>query len=218
MKQHFFIAGTDAGVGKTYVITELLRSLHAGGKNAVGFKPVTCGDRAEVRSMREAIEQPNLSLDAVNPVYLRTATDPLMAASLERKDIEIESVLDAWSTLCEQYDIVLTEGVYGWLTPIAPGLTAADIAKRMNTPVILVTNNCKGAAGQVALVAQAIAACGLKCAGVILNHPGEEWDTAAVANADLIERTTGLPVLASLIQNDMIDAEILNIQSLLTVE
>ena len=80
----------------------------------------------------------------------------------------------------------------------------------MNTPVILVTNNCKGAAGQVALVAQAIAASGLKCTGVILNHPGEEWDTAAVTNADLIERTTGLPVLASLIQNDMIDADILN--------
>lgn len=211
MKQHFFIAGTDAGVGKTYVITELLRSLQAAGSSAVGFKPITCGDRAEVRNMREAIGLPNLSLDAINPVYLRTATDPQMAASLERKDIEPDAIYNAWLKLGEQFDIVLTEGVYGWLTPIAPGITVADLAKKMNSPVILVTNNSKGAAGQVALVAKAIAECGLQCAGVILNHPGEEWDTAAVTNADLIERTTGLPVLASLIRDDMIDAAILNI-------
>ncbi len=213
MKQHFFIAGTDAGVGKTYVITELLRSFQAAGNKAVGFKPITCGDRAEVRNMRDAIGLPNLSLDAINPVYLRTATDPLMAASLERKDIEPDAIFDAWLKLGEQFDIVLTEGVYGWLTPIAPGITAADLAKKMNSPVILVTNNSRGAAGQVALVANAIAECGLQCAGVILNHPGEEWDTAAVTNADLIERTTGLPVLASLIRDDMIDADILNLQS-----
>lgn len=211
MKQHFFIAGTDAGVGKTYVITELLRSLQAAGSSAVGFKPITCGDRAEVRNMREAIGLPNLSLDAINPVYLRTATDPQMAASLERKDIEQDAIYNAWLKLGEQFDIVLTEGVYGWLTPIAPGITVADLAKKMNSPVILVTNNSKGAAGQVALVAKAIAEYGLQCAGVILNHPGEEWDTAAVTNADLIERTTGLPVLASLIRDDMIDAAILNI-------
>ena len=76
-------------------------------------------------------------------------------------------------------------------------------------PVILVTENRKGAAGQVALTAAAIAQSGLTCAGVILNHPGEEWDTAAVTNADLIERTTGLPVLASLIHGDEVDTEVL---------
>ncbi|MBE6418620.1 MAG: dethiobiotin synthase [Akkermansiaceae bacterium] len=211
MNQHFFIAGTDTGVGKTYVVTELLRSLHAAGINAVGFKPITCGDRAEVRSMREIIGQPNLSLDSVNPVYLRTATDPLMAAFLEHKEVDVDCLYDSWQKLTEQFDVVLTEGIYGWLTPIAPGVTAADFAKKLNLPIILVTDNRKGAAGQVAMVAESIAEMGLNCVGVILNHPGEEWDTAAVTNADLIERTTGLPILASLIQNDLVDAEILNV-------
>ncbi len=210
MKQHFFIAGTDAGVGKTYVLTALLRSLHEAGVKAVGFKPVACGDRAEARNMREAIGEPTLSLEVINPVYLRTATDPQMAAALEYKDIDIELLYAAWSALAEQYDVVLTEGCYGWLTPLAPGVTTADFAKKLNIPVILVAENRHGAAGQVALTAASIAQCGLTCTGVILNHPGEEWDTAAVTNADLIERTTGLPVLASLIHGDEVEASLLD--------
>lgn len=211
MKKHFFIAGTDAGVGKTYVLTALLRRLHEEGVKAVGFKPVTCGDRAEVRQMREVIEEPTLSLELLNPVYLRTATDPQMAASLERKDIDIETLYAAWHALSEQYDMVLTEGCYGWLTPLAPGVTMADFAKKLNVPVILVVENRKGAAGQVALTVAAMAQSGLTCAGVILNHPGEEWDTAAVTNADLIERTTGLPILASLIHGDEVDTDVLGL-------
>lgn len=209
MKQHFFIAGTDAGVGKTYVLASLLRSLHEEGVKAVGFKPVACGDRAEARMMREAIGEPTLSLESINPVYLRTSTDPQMAASLERKEIDVDTLYASWATLAEQYDVVLTEGCYGWLTPLAPGVTMADLAKKLNLPVLLVADNRKGAAGQVALTAAAIAQSGLTCAGIILNHPGEEWDTAAVTNADLIERTTGLPVLASLIHGDEVATEVL---------
>lgn len=202
MNQHFFIAGTDAGVGKSYVIVAMLRRMKEEGIKAVGYKPIACGDRAEARAMRDAIGEPNLSLEEINPVYLRTATDPMMAASLERKDIAIDSLVDAWKQLADKYEVVLTEGCYGWLTPLAPGVTTADLAVKLGLPVILVADNRRGAAGQVAITAASIQSAGLTCAGVILNHPGEEWDTAAVTNADLIERTTGLRVLASLIHGD----------------
>lgn len=210
MNQHYFIAGTAAGVGKSYVINALLRSFQEAGVKAAGFKPITCGDRSEVRQMREAMQEPTLSLELLNPVYLRAATDPLMAADLERKSIDIETIHRSWVELSSAYQVVLTEGVYGWLTPIAPGLTMADVAKKMGSPVILVADNTRGAAGQVALTHQAIQNAGLKCAGVILNHASAEWDTAAVTNADLIERTTGLPILASLIQGDELDCSCLD--------
>ena len=66
MKQHVFIAGTDAGVGKSYVINALLNSLREEGVRAIGYKPVACGDRTEARAMREAMQQPTLSLDLMN--------------------------------------------------------------------------------------------------------------------------------------------------------
>lgn len=209
--KNYFIAGTDAGVGKTYFITSLLRMLKEQGVNAAGFKPVACGDRTEARNMREAMGQATLSLECINPVYLRSVAEPMMAAELERKEISAASIVQAYEELSAQYETVLVEGCFGWATPLAEGLSMADVAKALNLPVLLVAENRCGAAGQVSLVLAAIKQCGLTCAGVVLNHPAEEWDTAAVTNKDLIERTCGVPVLASLINGDEVDSELMDV-------
>lgn len=209
MKRHVFIAGTDSGVGKTYIINSLLKGLLEEGVNAVGYKPIACGDRTEARSMRDAMQQPSLSLELINPVYLRAATDPQMASSLERKEIDPDALMDSWHQLANQYDVILTEGCYGWATPMAPGFSMADFAQELNLPVILVAENKKGAAGLIALTVADIKARGLVCAGVVLNHPGEEWDTAAVTNTELVEQVCGVPVIASLINGDDISTDIL---------
>ena len=207
--KNYFIAGTDAGVGKTYLIASLLRLLREQGVNAAGFKPVACGDRSEARNMREAMEQPTLSLECINPVYLRSVAEPMMAAELERKELAVEPLVQAYQELSTQYETVLVEGCFGWATPLADGLSMADVAKAMGLPVLLVVENRCGAAGQVALTVAAIKQSGLTCAGIVLNHPAEEWDTAAVTNKDLIERTCGVPVVASLINGDEVDAELI---------
>lgn len=209
--KNYFIAGTDAGVGKTYFITSLLRMLKEQGVNAAGFKPVACGDRTEARNMREAMGQATLSLECINPVYLRSVAEPMMAAELERKEISAASIVQAYEELSAQYETVLVEGCFGWATPLAEGFSMADVAKALNLPVLLVAENRCGAAGQVSLVLAAIKQCGLTCAGVVLNHPAEEWDTAAVTNKDLIERTCGVPVLASLIHGDEVDSELMDV-------
>ena len=79
MLQHFFIAGTDCGVGKSFVTCALLRDLCARGIDAAGYKPVACGDRTEARDIREAMGQPAYKLEDINPVYLRTLAEPVMA-------------------------------------------------------------------------------------------------------------------------------------------
>ncbi|MBE6416884.1 MAG: dethiobiotin synthase, partial [Akkermansiaceae bacterium] len=149
--KHYLIAGADQGVGKTYVICALLRALKAAGVSAAGFKPVTCGDRTEVREMRDAMQEPTLSLELLNPVYLRSQADPQTAAMLERTAIEVDALVTAWQSLTQKYDIVLTEGCYGWLTPLAPGVTMQDFAQRLGVPVLLVLENRKGAASLAAL-------------------------------------------------------------------
>ena len=81
----FFITGTDTDSGKTYVTCALLRDLRRRGVKAAGFKPVACGDRGDARAMREAMGEPTLGLDLLNPVYLRAATAPAVAAELESR-------------------------------------------------------------------------------------------------------------------------------------
>lgn len=206
----YFVTGTDVGVGKTHVVCALLRDFAARGVRAMGCKPVSCGDRKELRSMREAAGQPTLALDTINPLYLRTAADPRMGAEFERQSVSIPSLAGQVQALAAEYDTLLVEGVGGWETPLCPGKTMADLAVQLQLPVLLVVSNRQGAANLALLTVRAIQARGLRCCGIILNQQSEEWDTAAVTNRALIEEFTGIPVFAELIQGeDSLDAGIL---------
>lgn len=195
----FFIAGTDVGVGKTHVICALLRDLVRRGVSCMGCKPVSCGDRKEVRAMREAAGRNTLSLEVINPLYLRTAADPRVGAEFERRPVNVDELCAAIDSLTPEYEVLLVEGAGGWETPLSPGNTMSALARTLNLPVLLVVSNRQGAVSQAVMTVRAIQACGLECRGIILNQLSEEWDTAAVTNRAMIEEYTGVPVLAELI-------------------
>lgn len=203
----FFITGTDTEIGKTYVTAALLRDLRARGMAPMGYKPLACGDRSDPRSMREAAGAPGLSLDLINPIYLRAATAPYIAAELEQRTISIPELVEGYRRVAAEYSPVLVEGAGGWEAPLAPGLTMADLAVALQLPVILVVGNKLGAVNHAIMTAQAIRARGLECRSIVLNHMGEEWDAASVTNRRLIEEFTHLPVGAELIHGqDTIDS------------
>ena len=183
----YFVTGTGVGVGKTHVICALLRDLAQRGCSPMGCKPVSCGDRKELRSMREAVGQPTLALDSINPLYLRTAADPRMGAEFERREVSIPELAAHCTALAGTYSHLLVEGVGGWETPLATGATMADLAAELRLPVLLVVSNCQGAVSQTLLTLRAIREKGLECRGIILNQQNEEWDTAAVTNRAMIE-------------------------------
>ncbi|MDO5470289.1 MAG: dethiobiotin synthase [Akkermansia sp.] len=206
--QNYFIAGTDSGVGKSFVLCALLRDLCARGIDAIGYKPVACGERTEARDIRNAINKPTYKLQLINPIYLRTQAEPMMAAELERKELSLQEMVQGYETLASAHQMVLVDGCGGWETPLAVGLSMADVAAALALPIILVVNNRPGAASLVQLTLRAIRERGLTCAGVVLNHIGEEWSTASVTISRVITELTGLPILAELIHGqDYLDSE-----------
>ncbi len=207
MSEDLLIIGTDHAVGKTHVTCALLRDLRSRGFNAMGYKPICCGDRSEARAIREATE-PGISLELINPIYLRADADPYIAAELQRVKIDIQALIDGYHRLKDAgYSPIIIEGIGGPETPIAPHYTMSMLAKDLGLPVLLVATNRQGAASQIIMAEKSLK----KCRGVILNHPGEEWDTAAVTNRQVIEALTSPPVLAELIhgQEDIDSASVL---------
>ncbi len=205
----YFVTGTGVGVGKTHVVCALLRDLVKRGFSPMGCKPVSCGDRKELRAMREAAGAPTTNLESINPLYLRTLADPRMGAEFERRTVSIPALAEQCLELVGHYSHLLVEGVGGWETPLSPGCTMADLAAALNLPVLLVVSNCQGAVSQASLTLRGIRERGLECRGIILNQQSEEWDTAAVTNRAMLEEYTGLPVLAELINGeDEIDSAV----------
>jgi dethiobiotin synthetase len=207
---NFFITGTDINVGKTYITKLLVESLRAEGKYAVGFKPISCGDRDDATILAAA--SGNLPLDEVNPLHFSSAVAPHVAALLENKTINPAEIIASYQTISGNYDPVIVEGAGGWEVPITETYFVSDLAKDLNIPVILVAANRLGALNHILLTLAAIEAKGLKCAGIILNQLEDEMDTPMITNKGILASLTDIPVLDHIIHNqDFLSPELMDL-------
>ena len=96
-----FITGTDTDVGKTYVTRLILETLRGDGIDAVGYKPVACGNRADATILAAA--SGNLPRDEVNPVFLKPALAPLVAAMLENRSLTLAELVAGYQHLAARH-------------------------------------------------------------------------------------------------------------------
>jgi len=172
VSQGFFVTGTDTGVGKTLVACALLRAFASSGKSTIGMKPVAAGSEngrwADVDALIGA-STVRAPAKLVNPYAFEPAIAPHIAAELAGARIEIETIAQAYEALCRQAEIVVVEGVGGFLVPLNERDTAADLARRLALPVVLVVGMRLGCLNHALLTRAQIAASGLRCAGWVAN-------------------------------------------------
>ncbi|HMA12313.1 MAG TPA: dethiobiotin synthase [Steroidobacteraceae bacterium] len=183
LRQSLFIAGTDTGVGKTWVATRLLAALGAAGLRAAGMKPVAAGAELTSHGLRndDALElqfaaSVRLPYEQVNPCCLADATSPHLAARRAGKIVDIRVIKSAFDSIRAETDVIIVEGAGGWLAPVgdpeAPGHagpTLQDIARALGLPVLLVVGIRLGCISHALLTAAAIERAGLPLAGWVAN-------------------------------------------------
>lgn len=206
LRVSIFITGTDTHVGKTYVTRLIIETLRNEGLDAVGYKPVASGDRADATILAAA--SGNLPRDLVNPVFLKPALAPLVAGMLEDRTITCGELVAGYQALAAEHRTVVVEGAGGWEVPLAEGFHISDFAAALGLPVVVVAANRLGCINHTLLTVRAIQARGLHCAGIVLNQLEDEMDTAMVTNKGVIESLAGVPLLAHLIYGqDFLDPE-----------
>ncbi len=204
-----FITGTDTGVGKTRVAAMLVRALRAAGVDAAGFKPFCCGGREDAELLAEASRQnaecgmrnaesgsAAISVNDVNPVWLRPPVAPFAAAMMEGRTADVALVRGKFAELRAGRAAVIVEGAGGWGVPVTRDFSMADLAVEFALPVLVVAANRLGVLNHTLLTVAAIRASGLRCAGVLLNHaqiPAKN-DAAVMTNAAVLgELLAALP-------------------------
>lgn len=182
----YFIAGTDTGVGKTRVTVGLLTALADAGVCALGMKAVASGtdaagrneDVALIQAANERVLGKNAGVRALaaNPYCFEWPISPHLAARRAAVTIDPLHIVCAARTLlaqpaaAAQEALLLVEGTGGWLAPIGPGRTMADIAAALALPVVLVVGLRLGCLSHALLTARAITAAALPLAGWIGSH------------------------------------------------
>ena len=195
-----FITGTDTGVGKTYTAARLLQLLRASGVSCAGMKPICCGDRRDADFLLAAGSD-GLTIDDVNPVWLRTPAAPIVGSLMEKVDIDTDHILAAFYSLQIRVEHVIVEGTGGWMVPIRRNYFVSDLAAAMKLPVLAVARNRLGCLNHAILTVQSIFGHGLRCVGLVLNNAQEIGDTAALTNADMLRKILDIPVLCGLGEN-----------------
>ena len=202
----YFVTGTDTGAGKTRFSCLLIEALRAEGIDAVGYKPVCCGDRDDALLLAAA--SGGLDANEVNPVWLKASVAPLVAGMLENHPVDPEFLLEGFRRFSAMHPMVIVEGAGGWRVPLAEGYDMADLAVDLGLPVIVVVGNKLGALNHTILTVDSIRAMGLPIAGLVINNLMDELDTAAITNKGIIEQLTGLPILAEIIHGqDFLEVE-----------
>lgn len=196
MKDGIFVTGTDTGIGKTYVTALILVELRRRGIKAGAFKPIACGSggRTDARIFRRLMCN-EMSLDEINPVYLRRPLAPSVAARLERKRIDLKKILRAFRKFASNYDVVLVEGAGGLLVPIRRKYFVVDLARDLKLPVLIVGRAGLGTINHTLLTVRQAGAMGLTIAGIVLNNPTGRSGLAERTNVREIRQLTNVPVL-----------------------
>jgi dethiobiotin synthetase len=193
----FFVTGTDTGVGKTLVACALLRAFALSGKSAVGMKPVAAGGEGGRWSDVDALVGASSVVapsELVNPYAFEPAVAPHIAAALAGAKIEIEAIARAYEELSRRAEVVVVEGVGGFLVPLNERHTAADLARRLALPVVLVVGIRLGCLNHALLTDRQIALSGLRCAGWVANCIAQAMPHLD-ANIRALEERLGSPLL-----------------------
>jgi len=202
MKQGFFITGTDTGIGKTLVSCALLHVFAARGQTVVGMKPVAAGRDdengkwADVEALIAAstVAAPR---EWVNPYAFVPPIAPHIAAQQAGIEIDIAVIRQACLELQNIAEVVIVEGVGGFLAPLTARHDGADMARALELPVILVVGMRLGCLNHALLTAQAIQATGLTLAGWVANQIDPNM-LAFEENVQALEQRLDCPLLGML--------------------
>ncbi len=111
----------------------------------------------------------------------------------DRVERSVDEALAWWET---RADVMVVEGVGGLLCPLAEGMTVADLAVRLDFPLVVVGRRGLGTLNHVMITVEAALRRSLRVAGVVLNGSSPPTDPIAEAtNAAELARWLGEVVI-----------------------
>lgn len=214
MAHGFFITGTDTGVGKTAATVALMIYFKRQGQTVIGMKPVASGCekmdgilKNEDALLLQGHASKPLSYPQINSYSFLDPVSPHLAAGKEV--VHLDKIIQDADLLSTQTDILLVEGVGGWLVPLNhQGETVATLAKALKLPVILVVGIRLGCINHAHLSYQAIQTSGVTCAGWLAICLEPEM-LKIRENIATIKKIIGSPLLGVLPYSKALDFELL---------
>jgi dethiobiotin synthetase len=195
-----FVTGTGTEVGKTVVAAALARTARASGARVAVFKPAVSGlgELGEGVADHEFLRLASASRqgdDEIAPYRYGPAVSPHLAAELAGERIDPARLLSTARAAGERCDLLVCEGVGGFVVPLAPGYLVRDLARDLALPVVITASPGLGTINHTVLTAEAVRGAGLELAAVVLTPWPDGPSAMEQSNRSTIGALTGTEVL-----------------------
>ncbi|UZP66727.1 dethiobiotin synthase [Desulfovibrio mangrovi] len=203
-RNHFFVTGTDTGVGKTVVSLLLMRALFASGHTPFYFKPVQTGCRTVHDADSDALFVYGhcaqlADCDPARSVGLlyQAPKAPLFAARDAGTTVDTEALCAMLHDISNAHEHVVFEGAGGALVPITEHMFMTDLMAATDARTIVAARAGLGTINHTLLTLESLSRRNLDVAGVVMVQSPQAVTPEAmvVENIEAVERISGVPVL-----------------------
>lgn len=187
MSQAYFISGIDTDAGKSYVTGYLAARMMKDGQKVITQKFIQTGNTGfseDIDLHRKLMGTGMLPEDldhTTAPVIFSYPASAQLAARLDGREIDLDTIDNATTRLKELYDIVLIEGAGGLMVPVTDDFFTIDYVSSRRLPLMLVTNGVLGSINHTILSLEAVKARGIELVALLYN---EHFDTDKVIAED----------------------------------
>ena len=192
-----FVSGTGTEVGKTVVAAVLARTAAGQGKSVAVFKPAVSGLDDAVEPDHDLLRRAagsRQSPDEVAPYRYGPPVSPHLGAELAGEAIDPARLVAAARAAANEADVLVVEGVGGFLVPLTLGYLVRDFARDLGLPVAIAAAPSLGTINHTLLTIESVRAVGLEAAAVVLTPWPAEPSVVERSNVDAIERLGGVDV------------------------
>jgi dethiobiotin synthetase len=197
--QGVFVTGTGTEVGKTVVAAVLARTAAVAGQKVAVFKPAVsgiealAGAEADHELLRRAAGC-DQSADEIAPYRYGAPVSPHLGAELAGEAIDPERLRSAAAAAAAGAEVLVVEGVGGFLVPLTAGYLVRDFAVDLGLPIVIAAAPGLGTINHTLLTIESVRAAGLDPALVVLTPWASEPTEIERSNRATIERLGAVQV------------------------
>jgi dethiobiotin synthetase len=186
-----FVTGTGTEVGKTVVAATIARTAAARGERVAVFKPAVSGldegGEPDHHLLRRAAGSEQ-SDDQIAPYRYGPPVSPHLGAELAGERIEPARLVAAATAAGEDADLLVVEGVGGFLVPLTLGYLVRDLARDLGSVAMIAAPSGLGTINHSLLTIESVRSVGLEVAAVVLTPWPDEPGALERSNREAIER------------------------------
>jgi len=197
---NLYITSSEKHIGKTFVTAGLAATMQSLGYSTSVYKPIqTAG-----KEINGFMQSPDLTfIKSIDPYinshfsYLyKSDLEPIIAADSDNETIDIDYVNNEYKRIISTSECTLLDGDCGILSPIAPNLLVADMVRKLNIPLLIVTEPNSNAVNNTFLTIAAALEKGIEVRGVIINNIKDDCQKELLnAMTRTIEEFTNVKIL-----------------------